>query len=270
MAAPLFISHGPAGMLAAVACVIVGGPWFADGLHALRQRRLLRSLRHREHESLRGGFGAVRGAVDSERPIVAPLSGRACAGFVLEVRDDSGAHSARLLERHPFVLHTPEGDIAVDARAAEWELAVGLERRVESVEELGVAVQRLLERSPELRWLKARGGPLRLTERVLPVGAEAFVLGERARDAAVHAGLEWARTGTDDVAVPLAGAFSPLWSVRPAGELGLCVVSDRAPSPERLAPPLWRAAGALLGPALALAGLLILAGAAAPYVDGRF
>jgi len=271
MAAPFLISQSPAGMLAAMACVIAGGPWFADGLRALRLRRLLGSLARRPDEALRPGFGLARGRVALDRPLVAPLSGRPCAGFDLEVRAENAAHASRVQERRAFRLVTPDGDVAVDAPAARWDLAAGLELRVGSPDELSETVSRLLERSPELRWLKARGGPLLLSERALAAGTEACVVGERvlAADSQVIAEPELARTGTDDrpVSISREAGAPAAWAIRPSGELELCVVCDRTPSPARLAPPAWRLLGVALGPALALLGLLVLADAAAPYVS---
>ena len=86
MAHFLLLGAGPAGMLTAGACVVAGGPWFADGLRAVRHRRLFAALRRRRNDGLREGLVLAHGRVELESPLFAPLSQRPCAGFVLEVR----------------------------------------------------------------------------------------------------------------------------------------------------------------------------------------
>ncbi len=264
-----FISTGPAGALLAVACVIAGGPWFADGLRALRARRVLRALGDATDRVREGRPGLVRGRVALTSPLFGPLSGRPCAGWTLDVRDERGAFVGRVHDEREFLLELDEGTLVVET-GATWNLAIGDERTYGSAAELGTNVSMLFERAPELRWAKARGGALTVCERALFAGAEAHVLGCAERDQLAHAEpVVLRRTGTDDAPVEAhAAEGSPTWRVGPCETLEHVVVSDRAPEPAQLAPPLWRAAGAVLGPALVLAGLLVLAQATGRTISG--
>ena len=137
----------------------------------------------------------------------------------------------------------------------------------------------LLRSTPELRWLVARGGPLVLRERALFAGASAVVLGMASRLAAAEltAAEVLQRTGTDDVSwsttvdAGAAGmAEAPAWMIGPEEPFERCIVSDGGSEPARFAPPAWRLLGAVLGPALSLAGLIELARAAGQALDGGF
>ena len=274
MAAPLhMLPATPAGMLAAVSCVIAGGPWFADGVRALRSRRALVALRARSVGPLREGLLVVRGRVSLESPLFAPLSARPCAGYVLEARFEDGPLAGAVHEQRDFRLETAEGSAHVDGARASWQLASHFEREFASPAELSENLSALLERSPELRWLKAAGRPIVLTERAVLSGAEVCVLGvaERLRGGVAAESVELARTGTDDAAFVMsvpAGESAPAWRLGTDELLERCVVSDRAPEPGALAPPAWRALGAIGGPSLLLLGLMALAHAAAPLLEG--
>ena len=266
-------------MLAAVACVIAGGPWFADGLRALRQRRALAALRSGADARLREGPVTVRGIVVLDSPLFAPLSGRPCAGYMLEVGSTPATMLGRVSDTRAFRLATRDGIAEVEAADGLWEMAISSERTVGSVSELSENLRVLLASTPELRWLVAHGGPLVLRERALLAGSVAVVLGVATALAvpALAEPMAFARTGTDDSAwiVNAPGATAPA-STTPAWCIGAgepfehCVVSDGAPETWRFAPPAWRLLGTVLGPTLSLAGLLMLAEAAGRVLDGGF
>jgi hypothetical protein len=265
-------------MVAAVACVIAGGPWFADGLRALRQRRALAGLRAGEDAPLREGAVTARGYVVLASPLFSPLSGRPCAGYVLEVGSALTRMVGRVSDTRAFRLATRDGLAEIDAAAGVWDLAVGTEREVGSVSELSENLRILLGSTPELRWLVAHGGPLVLRERALLAGSVALVLGvatSLAVPAVAEAG-ELVRTGTDDgawtvkAAAASAAPAAPAWGIGAGDLFERCIVSDGAPDSGRFAPPAWRLAGTVLGPALSLAGLLVLAEAAGRALDGGF
>jgi hypothetical protein len=261
MADTLFISHGPASAVLAVLCVVVGGPWFADGLRALRARRALRALPGAAGARMAGGPLHLHGRVALESPMFAPLSGRPCASWELHLRDERGMFAGRANEARDFRLVLEDGALQVPAES-EWRLGVTGERTFGSPAEMSEHLLALLERSAELRWLTARGSAVTVAERALYAGAEAHVLGVGMRGAVTaHEPVALARTGTDDIA----WHDEPQVTVGdgqlvPCADLDRCIVSDHALEPRRLAPPLWRAHGVLFGPALALAGLLELAG----------
>lgn len=263
MADSLFISHGPASTVLAVLCVVVGGPWFAGGLRALRARRALLALPKAAGAGLANGPLHVRGHVALESPMFAPLSGKPCARWELHVRDEGGTFAGRVSDERDFRLLLDDGAVQV-AADAEWRLGVTEERMFASPGEMSEHLLALLEHSPELRWLTSRGCGVRIVERALYAGAEAHVLGTGVRGAVQwHERVELARTGTDDVAWQDEPESSEAdGHLVPCADLDRCIVSDRTLDPRCLAPSVWRAHGVLLGPALALAGLLELAGAA--------
>jgi hypothetical protein len=269
MADSFFLSFSPASTVLAVACVVVGGPWFADGLRTLRARRALRALPPEAGRELHSGPLHVHGLVRLESPMFAPLSGRPCARWELHVRDQRGLFVGRISEERDFLLETESGAAQVTA-GADWRLAITDERTYGSAAELSENLSALLERAPELRWLKSRGCGVMIVERALYAGAEAHVLGSGLRGAVQwHERTELVRTGTDDVAWE-ESLVEPVteWHIGPCNDLDHCIVSDRVLTPRRLAPPAWRANGAILGPALALAGLLELAEAAGRNLGG--
>jgi hypothetical protein len=261
-----------AGTLVAIACVIAGGPCFADGLRALRARRALAALRRAPGGALEPGLVCVKGRVALDSPLFAPLSTAPCAGFVVDVHLPDGSLAGRVHEVRGFRLETASG-IAVIGAGASWEPGVTAERTVESFSELSANLAALLRRTPELAWLEGRTGALRVVERALPASREAFVLGTAERLVFEQAEpVRLLRTGTDDVEFAVAGdaVATPEWRIGADGPLERCIVSDRAPQPERYAPPAWRVAGALLGPVLTLAGLVALARATGPLLGRGF
>jgi hypothetical protein len=277
MTIPLFVPVTPAAMLAAVGCVIAGGPWFADGLRALRQRRALAELRAGSDTPLGEGPVTARGAVVLASPLFAPLSGRPCAGYVLELASLTTSLVGRVSDTRAFRLATSEGVADVDAAGARWELSVSMERTIGSVSELSENLAIKLGSTPELRWLVQRGGPLVLRERALLAGAPAVVLGVATHVAVpmtVHT-VEMERTGTDDAswivnahASAAPSAATAAWSIGAAEPFEHCIVSDGAPDSGPRPPAAWRLLGTVFGPALSLAGLLMLAQAAGHALDG--
>jgi hypothetical protein len=268
----------PVGCALAAAAVVAGAPCFASGLRALRLRRQIAGLSERPLAEEPTGLVLVRGQVGLESPLVGPLSGRACAGFRLEVRGPGPATVAVIEERRPFRLVAG----GVSARIAEperatWDLSVVAQRAFPADAPLTANLSALLARAPEAARLQRSGAPLTLLERSLLAGSECFVIGSSR-----HGRLEdrvasqaWARTGTDDLpaeGVAVAGQASApaprtalagfdLW-IEAEGHLQFLRVSDRVPAPRALLPSRWRILGLALGPLIGIAGLLYLANAA--------
>lgn len=270
MAVTLEIPTSVAGLAAAAACVIAGGPLFADGLRTLRLRHLLARLRERPLAEDCTGLVQVRGRVALESPLFAPLSARACAGFLLEVRGAGTRAGGTIREQRAFRLVAPGGEARVLPEGARWEPPVTAERTIAPGDTVSGHLAALLASLAETRWLRARGTTLHVVERALEAGATATVIGvaRHARPYEVAGAVELQRTGTDGGAVVAGGptdAGVDLW-IEPGEPLDLLVVSAGAPDRARLAPPRWREALALLGPAISLAGLLYLARAAGGIV----
>jgi hypothetical protein len=265
----------PATWALAAAAVVAGAPLFASGLRALRLRRHLAGLAESPLSEGPTGFVLVRGQVALESPLVAPLSGRPCAGFRLEVRRNGPATLAAIDERRSFRLVS--GGVTArlcDSERATWDLSVVTERAVAPEEPLTANLAALLARSPEAAWLRRCGEPLVLIERALVAGQECFVIGsarharpaELAEAAVELAETQWARTGTDDLPAQALSARdgstgADLW-IDVGGHLEFLRVSDRAPELRPLLPSRWRILGLALGPLIGIAGLLFLAGAA--------
>jgi len=259
-----------AGMLLAAAAVVTGAPLFSDGLRALRLRRHFAALRHPPLDEAPTGFVHLHGTVAPESPMFAPLSGSPCAGFRLEV-NPVGSPITRVLSEHRR-FRIAAGGVAASVRetGARWDLAVTAERTIAGDEPLSERLAGLIERIPEAMMARRRGHPLHLVERALRVGSECHVVGQarHARPIEIESEpeLEYERTGTDDapygvsVRVLATRGEPDLW-IGGGEHLDFLLVSDRAPTPARLAPPAYRVLGIALGPAFSLAGLVYLASA---------
>jgi hypothetical protein len=256
------------GCALAATMVVVGAPIFSAGLRALRLRRHLRTLAEQPLSREASGLVLVRGRVALESPLVGPLSGKPCAGFVIEVLTDANHRVATIEDRRPFRL-IEGGAVArvVGAEQASWDLAVTHERAIRPGDPISQNLTALLAGSAEVTWMRRSGATLTLIERALLVGQACHVLGS-AR--AVHpyeipSETLLARTGTDDLAIhaaPGGAAREPdLW-IESDGHMETLRIFDRAPDLAELSVPAWRTLGVALGPALGLAGLIYLASVA--------
>jgi len=258
--------------LVAAVAVVAGGPLFATGLAALRGRRAARALTPSSLTPASRGPVLVRGRVQLESPLFAPLSQRACAGFVLEMAAADAAVSGRVQERRAFRLVTDGGDAHVAAEAAQWAPGVTDSRDIARGEVLPTRLEQLLDTVPEARWLRSRGA-MRLTERALLPTAEVWVAGvvRRARPAESAVERVLAATGTDDataVIIEAAGHAEPEWWIEDGDALPVRV-SEVPPVAAQLAPPAWQVGLALAGPMVSLLGLLYLAQALDQRMGGR-
>jgi len=252
-------------MLAA-AFVVAGAPLFSAGLRAHRLRRQLLRLEERPLADAPTGFVQVRGRVALEGPLVGPLSGRPCAGYVLEVRRGE-AVVATIPERRMFRLVAGDTSARVMGGEGSWNLAVASEREVAPGDALTENLTALIARAPEVGLLRSTGITVTLLERSLGVGQECFIIGQahHARPFEMPQAVELTRTGTDAAAFAT-GARSPahepdLW-VGSGGHLEFLRISDHAFEPRTLVMPAWHLLGLGLGPLLTLTGLLYLAHAA--------
>ncbi len=273
---PLFeIPVSAAGLALAAASVVAGAPWFADGLRSLRARRALSALRPEAMAQAASGLCELHGRVELESPLFSPLSARPCAGYLLEVRGVGTRIGGSVSEVRPFRLIEGEERVHVDTESVTWQLAVTAEREVAPGAAIPERIRTLMDSNGELRWLRASGGALQLVERALCAGTECSILGELRQERVVtYSETAWvAGTGTDGQAVHAASI--PVTDANlhrrmvPSDLLERIVVADGALDAAQLAPPLWRVSGALLGPALALAGLVYLAHAADRVFAGR-
>lgn len=265
------------GLLAATACVVAGGPMFAAGRRALRLRHVLGSLEEKPLEPDASGWVLVRGRVALAGPMFAPLSGKPCAGYELDVCGERSRVGGIVSERRPFQLESGANSAFVSPDGARWRAPVTGERTLGVTEPIPERLGELLETNAEIRWLRSRRVPLRIVERALEAGSEVTVLA-RARaertDVSTET-VELAATGTDD------GLATTLTSGDPVAvpELWLGGDEDAGTGPQvfsvspdlgALKPSIWRVALVGAGPALTLTGLLYLAWAATPLVAGRF
>lgn len=268
MSADFPVTLGLPAVLVALAALVGGAAWFADAYRALRLRRAHRDLRARALADLRDGLVRVRGKVALAGPLFSPLGGRPCAGFVLEAHGVDAEVRGSVRELRAFELRDGGHVAHVDAARGEWALPVSRERTFAAGEPLGAKLEALLDRQPELAWLRRRGGALRLVERALHHQAQVEVIAcaDRAHEAA-HAEVyeEHLRTGTDGGAVRGAAlrtealSASCDWRLSDADGLPLQLIADGAPAQALRVPSALRTWGVVAGPVLALAGLLVLA-----------
>src|SRR5436190_18636163 len=116
------------GRLAATAGVVAGGPMFVAGRRALRLRRMLRSLRETPLAADAAGWVLVRGRVALASPMFAPISGKRCAGYELEVCGERSRVGGVVAERRPFQLECGEHTASVSPDGAQWRTPVTGER----------------------------------------------------------------------------------------------------------------------------------------------
>jgi hypothetical protein len=252
--------------LAALA-IATGAPWFGDGLRALRLRREFAALRETSIADAPSGLAQVRGEVLLESPMFAPLSGRPCAGFRLEVFVAGAPQAAVIDVRRPFRIRQGEDIARVFAEHGRWTLDVTGERAIAAGEALGTQLEALLATTAESRWARGLGRDLRLVERALLAGATCHVVGQVREVHAYEqpAEIEWARTGTDDrVALDTSSraSYEPVYWIDEGGHLEFTWVSNHGPEPQDLRISTLRLIGLALGPVLGLGGLLYLASAA--------
>lgn len=273
MSAGFVVPVTPAGMLAAAACVVAGGPLFASGLRALRQRRLLAGLSPALAGPGTNGLVQLVGTVALESPLFSPLSQRPCAGYELVVRATDTNMSGRVGQRRGFRLVSGECDAFVEDSRGAWVLPVTAERAVAAGEQISANMAALLDQDETLRWLRVRRAPLHIVERSLAAGARVEVIGvARSNAPALPYVARLEATGTDGAAFadPPEPADRPRLHVTGHEALDLHVVADGSASALRFAPSGWRMIGAALGPLLSLTGLLYLAHAAETTIAGRF
>ena len=265
------------GLLVATACVVAGGPLFAAGRRALRLRRALGALSEAPLTAEASGWVLVHGRVALASPLFAPLSGKPCAGYELDVCGDRSQVGGTVAERRPFLLECGGPTAFVSPERARWQAPPTAERTLAANDPLPERLVELLETNAEIRWLRDRRAPLRIVERALESGSEVTVLAvaraERTAEAIETA--ELAATGTDDgLATTITSgdpaAMPELWLVGDAtAGMGPRVFASR-PDVRALRPSRWLVALVVAGPALTLGGLFYLARAASPLVAGRF
>ena len=263
-----FLDPTPMGNALAAAMVVAGAPLFGAGLRNLRLRRHLERLEESPLGEEPTGFVLVRGRVALESPLVGPLSGLPCAGFLLEVRGAGGAVMATIEDRRAFRI-TGSGVTArvTGGETRAWALSITEQRAVAPTDTLSQNLVALLAKSAEASWLRRCGVTITLVERALLAGQECHVVGSarHARPYELSYEAELARTGTDNLPVresrSRVSRDPDLW-IEADGHLDYLRISDHAPSAAELAVGRLGIIGVALGPMLGLAGLLYLARAA--------
>ena len=260
------ITPTPAGCVLAGGFVVAGAPLFGAGLRAHRLRRHLKRLDERPLAEAPTGFVQVRGRVALDGPLVGPLSGRPCAGYVLEVRRGDTV-VASIPERRMFRLVSGEVSARVMGGEGSWSLEVVTEREVRPGDSLTENLTALVARAPEVGLMRSAGTTVTLVERSLGVGQECHVIGQahHARPFELPEAIELGRTGTDAAAIASGARSLPhepdLW-IGSGGHLEFLKISDHEIDPGTYLMPAWRLLGLGLGPLLSLTGLLYLAHAA--------
>ena len=187
---------------------VVAGAWLVrSGVRALRQATVWREVAPQALTPEAVGRVAAQGRVALEGPVFAPLSGRPCAGFVLEVAGQGLRVGHTVRQTRPFRL--VNGDVAARVVDDRVQLRTGItaERVVQPGEAMPAGLQWLEDASAELRWLRDRDRPLHLVERALLVDQDVVVRGH-VRPSNVAGTIApapervatLARTGTDDAA----------------------------------------------------------------------
>lgn len=251
------------GLAASLAAIVGGAPVFSHGLRALRLRRETSRLSATELGVSASGLVLARGTVLPDAALVAPVSGRVCAGWTLEVQGVQSRLSGSVSRRGDFTIDSGDVIAEVAAVRAEWAMPVTATRRLQAGDVLDGPLARAFEGNAELTWLRGLGVPLELTERALCAGSVVHVLGVvemRAAD------VEVLRSGTDVAPLEVGGPGLHVVAAEPIERVRVSADPFR---PEEVAPPAWRAAGAVAGPALMLAGLAYLLAALQRGLSGN-
>ncbi|MGH7742141.1 MAG: hypothetical protein ACRENS_08970 [Candidatus Eiseniibacteriota bacterium] len=273
----LDLSHNAPGLLCAAAAVAAGAPIFARGLRALKLRQHLEGLRSAAIADAPEGLVHLRGKVTLEQPLRGPISGLPCAGFRLEARTLDTASFEHIDEVRRFSLEQGSYTARVVEDPAAWEVQVTGQREIKAGDNISQQLATLIKKMPEPAWARSAGATLQIVERALITGSECHVVGfvrhappmemEAELPVEVAAEAVWLRTGTDNESwgVSSSGngdasaAKAPALWVGRGEHLEFLLISDQAPEARRLAPPLWQAIGAFVGPILSLSGLVYLA-----------
>lgn len=260
---------------------VVGGCLLAHhGLRALRTVTAWRSIRPGALVPQAAGPVAARGRVALEGPLFAPLSGRPCAGFELEVVGQSVRLGHTVRQSRPFRL--VNADVAarvVDDRMV-LRTSVTAERVLQPGEAMPAGLQWLEDASVEMRWLRDRAMPLRLTERALFVDHEVVVLAS-ARASNVVGSIQPVReeaiaraaTGTDGrawsgAAERAVASHEPaLWLEPCASDAALEIVDATHPAPMPQASH-WRTAMLPLGIVMAVWSFVGVLRVLSPWLEG--
>lgn len=262
---------------------VAAGAWLVrDGARALRHTTAWRGVTPSALAADAAGLVAAQGRVALEGPVFAPLSGRPCAGFVLEVAGQGLRVGHTVRQTRPFRLVNGTTAARVVDDRVRLRTAVTAERIVQPGEALPAGLQWLEDASAELRWLRDRDRPLHLVERALLVDHEVVVLG-RARPSVVVGTIAPAHeahelrvivgTGTDGRAFDattvraVATREPSLWLEPGIDGAALDVVEA---SPEVRAPALGVRQAVLLplGVTMLLLSLVGLARGIAPFLEG--
>lgn len=187
---------------------VVAGAWLVrSGVRALQRVSAWRGIAPQGLTPDAVGRVAAQGRVALEGPVFAPLSGRPCAGFVLEVAGQGLRVGHTVRQTRPFRLVNGEVAARVVDDRVQLRTGVTAERIVQPGEAMPAGLQWLEEASAELRWLRDRERPLHLVERALLVDQDVVVRGfVRPSNVAgtiaptMVSAPTLARTGTDDVA----------------------------------------------------------------------
>lgn len=240
------------GLAASLAAIVGGAPILTHGLRAWRLRREVGRLAPSELSTGCSGLVLARGVVLPDAALVAPVSGRVCAAWSLEVQGVQSRMAGHAGKRGDFTLESGEVIAEVEAARADWRLPVTATRRLQSGDVLEAPLARAFESNAELAWLRGLGVPLMLTERALLAGSVVHVVGAAETRAAE---IEVLRSGTDSSPLEVGGPAMHLVAAEPIERM---VVSVDPLDSASLMPPAWRAALAAVGPVLMLAGLAYL------------
>lgn len=252
MAIPIQFEVTALGLAAALACIVGGAPVFSHGWRAWALRRGTRRLGSAPLDEQAAGLVCAQGRVLPDAGLLAPLSGRLCAGWEIEVQAARTRLAARASAHRDFTIES--GDVLAEVRASEatWRLEPTAERTIAAGDVVPAALERAFAHDPEFAWLRRLGAPLHVTERALASGASVHVV---AVAEAIEAEVEVLRTGTDHAPLEVGGPRLQLACGEP---LERVLVSAAPPDAATLAPPAWRAAGAVAGPVMTLGGLAYL------------
>ncbi len=212
------------------AMALCAGPvMFARGFSALRMRRLIRNTPTARIRSLAMGLVEINGAVLERSLVKAPLSGRECAYWEVDISILMGRRGHRIVHRrnsgNPFYVDDGTGVVMVYPAGSVCKTQAGSEETCHGLFMPDVYARYMAEQGLWQRHLW-RIGAVRFRERTLEEGQRVYVLGTAVP-----------RAQSRDVSVPFE---HPAWSseepeLRATGTDGAAVGPRRTPrGPQRV------------------------------------
>ena len=160
---------------------LCAGPWlFARGFSVLRTRRLIQNTPTARIRSMAMGLVEINGTVGARSALAAPLSGRACAYWEVDISTRARSRNWIIVHRNssgqPFYLSDETGRALIYPKGSQCKVRFGHEDECLGLKLPEVYAQYMSDQRLAMRhfW---RLSVMRFRERILEEGQNVYVLG---------------------------------------------------------------------------------------------